>query len=82
MDVGDLAVPMRTGALKPGEEIKLGDLSLRTSHSLPQQSAPWPWMASKKNLTFFKSCGTAAQDIVTAKAALRAAEKLNLGILH
>ena len=36
---------------------------------------------SSSQLTFFKSCGVAVQDVVTAGIALKNAERLNLGTL-
>ena len=80
MAVGDLAVPVKNGILKPGNEIQLGVLSLGETDLFSKHSKSW--VGSKKRLTFFKSCGTAAQDIVTAQVALKAAEKANLGVLH
>jgi ornithine cyclodeaminase/alanine dehydrogenase-like protein (mu-crystallin family) len=37
--------------------------------------------SSQDQLTFFKSCGVAAQDAVTAAIALKNAERENLGTL-
>ena len=40
-----------------------------------------PGRRSEKEITFFKSVGTAAQDVATARAVMEKAEKLNLGTM-
>ena len=69
-EAGDLIVPIRAGVITEGHicaelgEILAGEKSGRTS---PEQ------------ITYFKSCGVAVQDVAAAQIALASAERLGLG---
>ena len=70
LETGDIVIPLKQGLIKKNHiyaeigEIVNGEKKGRTS---------------SKQLTFFKSCGVAAQDVVAAGIALENAKKKKLG---
>jgi ornithine cyclodeaminase/alanine dehydrogenase-like protein (mu-crystallin family) len=68
-EAGDLVTPIKQGLLTESDLIEVG-LVMAGQH---------PGRTSTEAITFFKSCGLAAQDVVAAGEAIRLAKELHLG---
>lgn len=70
-EAGDLIIPLRAGQITASHcEIELGQVLLGVA----------PGRQSDEEITFFKSVGLAAQDIVTATAIVQRAEERGMGL--
>jgi len=69
-EAGDLLIPLKEGLIGGHKlELELGSLLKRNT----------PVRATEEQVTLFKSCGHALQDLYAAKHIIAAAERLHLG---
>jgi ornithine cyclodeaminase/alanine dehydrogenase-like protein (mu-crystallin family) len=68
-EAGDVVTPIQQGVITENDLVEIGAV-LAGQH---------PGRTSNEAITFFKSCGLAAQDVVIAGEAIRQAQALNLG---
>ena len=72
VETGDLVTPLKQGLITPEHiHAEIGEIINGTKSG----------RSSQDQLTFFKSCGVAVQDAVTAAIALKNAERENLGTI-
>ena len=72
IETGDIVTPLKQGLITPEHiHAEIGEIINGAKNG----------RSSQDQLTFFKSCGVAAQDAVTAAIALKNAERENLGTL-
>ena len=72
LETGDIVTPLKQGLITPEHiHAEIGEIINGAKSG----------RSSQDQLTFFKSCGVAAQDAVTAAIALKNAERENLGTL-
>lgn len=69
-EAGDVVNPIKTGLISEADLIEIGLVI----------GGQAPGRQSNETVTFFKSCGLAAQDVVAAGEAIRRAKELKLGI--
>lgn len=68
-EAGDVIIPINAGLARREEIVELGEILLGRQ----------PGRTSDEQITFFKSVGVAAQDLVAASWVIAAAERLGLG---
>jgi ornithine cyclodeaminase/alanine dehydrogenase-like protein (mu-crystallin family) len=72
IETGDIVTPIKQGLITPEHiHAEIGEIINAKKHG----------RSSQDQLTFFKSCRVAVQDVVTAAIALKNAERDNLGTI-